>query len=88
MDTKALPFLKKIDFSRKRWSNEIFRKKSARNFIASISLFSASILFIILLVMLKYGYAFTYTLMLLSIPIVISYVIFLLVFIGFILIEL
>lgn len=63
-------------------------KRVARNFIASISLFSAFILFIILCFMLKYGYPFTYTLMLLSIPIVISYVIFLLVFIGYIFIEL
>lgn len=63
-------------------------KRVARNFIGSISLFSAFILFVILLFMLKYGYPFTYTLMLLSIPIVISYVIFLLVFIGYIFIEL
>ena len=66
---------------------KFLEKRVARNFIASISLFSAFILFIILLVMLKYGYPFAYTLMLLSVPITISYVIFLLVFIGFTLIE-
>lgn len=66
---------------------KFLEKRATRNFIASISLFSAFVLFIFLLVMLKYGYSFTYTLMLLSVPITISYVIFLLGFIGFILIE-
>lgn len=65
---------------------KFLEKRVVRNFIASISLFSAFILFIFLLVMLEYGYSFTYTLMLLSVPIAISYVIFLLGFIGFILI--
>lgn len=65
----------------------VLRTRIVRKFICAISLFTAVVLFMLLLLMLKYGYGFIQVICVLATPIVLSYVIFLLVFIGFVLID-
>lgn len=62
---------------------KLMKTKVIKRFICSLSLFSAFVLFSVLLTMLTYGFTLTYTLTLLNVPIAIAYVIFLLCFIGF-----
>lgn len=65
----------------------VLRTGIVRKFICAISLFTAVVLFMLLLLMLKNGYGFIQVVCVLATPIVLSYVIFLLVFIGFVLID-
>lgn len=63
------------------------KNRIVRRFICAISLFTAAVLFMLLLLMLKYGYGFIQVVYALATPITLAYIIFLLVFIGFILMD-
>lgn len=63
------------------------KNRIVRKFTSAISLFTAVVLFMLLLLMLKCSYGFIQVVCVLATPIVLSYVIFLLVFIGFVLID-
>lgn len=63
------------------------KNRIVRKFICAISLFTAAVLFMLLLLMLKCGYGFVQVVCVLATPIVLSYIIFLLVFVGFVLID-
>ncbi len=79
--------LKEYILNQRRNRMSVLKAGIVRKFICAISLFTAAVLFMLLLLMLKYGYGFIQVVCVLATPIVLSYVIFLLVFIGFVLMD-